>query len=162
MYVKKPSKPASSLSTPRGLTSGSWTCAFCSEKFNMKRHLLDHMTKEHGAKGGVRCKICGAMVSCQSSLRRHMVNHTGEQRFQCTLCGKKFATKENYTGHMNVHAGAKPYQCKQCLKCFSYASQLSNHKRTCQTTVGGQMYWVFTYHYSITYGHVNSTVMFIT
>ena len=111
---------------------------------NMEQCLTNHRgiyqtgSKSTAAKGH-QCDVCLKQFNRNSSLRRHMVIHTGQYRYQCSLCDKKFQTKENFTGHMNVHAGAKPFQCPQCLKCFARKNKLSAHKRECFAWTGNSM-----------------------
>lgn len=127
----------SSCGAPCDLTSVQkqlatiYPCTFCPKRFAVKRALVDHMAREHGEKDDIRCHICNKFFSSKGNLARHVVLHTGQQKYSCTLCGKKFAAKDNFDGHMNKHVGAKPYQCRTCLKCFTYMCQLSKHKHIC-------------------------------
>uniref|UniRef100_A0ABM0MGJ6 Zinc finger protein 22-like n=1 Tax=Saccoglossus kowalevskii TaxID=10224 RepID=A0ABM0MGJ6_SACKO len=55
------------------------------------------------------CKQCKECFTQSSSLKYHMLIHTGLKPFQS--CHLK--------DHMLVHSGVKPFQYKQCDKCFT-------------------------------------------
>ena len=76
------------------------------------------------------CQICGKVLKSNSSLKRHMLTHTGEKPYQCNVCQKRFARSNDLTVHMRVHTGEKPYLCTVCQKKFATASHLKEHART--------------------------------
>ena len=53
-----------------------------------------------------------------SNLKKHLMTHTREMRFQCNQCDKVFANNTSLIRHLRTHTGEKPYQCSQCVNSF--------------------------------------------
>lgn len=52
------------------------------------------------SKGGILCCICGQIMGCKRSLRRHLKIHsTGQTRFSCTICHRSYSRKDNMMRH---------------------------------------------------------------
>ena len=41
------------------------------------------------------CGICGKKFVCVTTMKRHLVIHTGEKPYECNLCGKQYTQKGN-------------------------------------------------------------------
>ena len=41
------------------------------------------------------CGICGKQFVCTTTMKRHLVIHTGERPFNCKICGKQYTQKGN-------------------------------------------------------------------
>ncbi|XP_045101274.1 zinc finger protein 568-like [Portunus trituberculatus] len=65
-----------------------------------------------------------------TSLRPHMLIHSGQKPYWCSICGKKFRQKSNLTTHMCIHSGEKPYECYICHKVFARLNHLQRHIQT--------------------------------
>ena len=78
--------------------------------------------ESHAGKNRHKCNICGSTWGRPSSLRIHMVSHTGVKgayfpppqnspshsnfyrpEFVCSICNKGFNVKSNYTRHIRVY-----------------------------------------------------------
>jgi len=76
------------------------------------------------------CSVCGKQMTSHSSLKRHMLVHTGELPYNCDQCHKRFREKHKLKEHYRIHTGEKPYVCATCNKAFSRRDGLTQHKRT--------------------------------
>ncbi|XP_060565403.1 ras-responsive element-binding protein 1-like isoform X4 [Ruditapes philippinarum] len=65
-------------------------------------HIRSHNTPVSGSQSN-SCKICGKILSSQSSLDRHMLVHSGERPFLCKVCNMSFTTNGNMHRHSRIH-----------------------------------------------------------
>ena len=70
-----------------------------------------------------QCK-CGKIYNHSSSLRYHIMVHSGEKPYQCKTCGKFFFKSSNLKIHERMHSGEKPFQCDTCSQSFRQVSNL--------------------------------------
>ncbi|KAH8381788.1 hypothetical protein KR009_000207 [Drosophila setifemur] len=101
--------------------------AFATEKM-LTRHLNVHIKAlKNGKCGPMKCPICELQLSCSSSLKRHMIIHTGLKPFKCSECDQSFSQREVLKRHMDTHTGAKRHKCPHCSSCFAQKSNLHQH-----------------------------------
>ena len=92
----------------------------------------DRTSKTGCNKSASKCSICLISFSKTSSLRRHMMSHTGEKPHTCNLCNFACSSTSGLNRHLMNHMQEKPYICNQCGKTFSANSLLEIHKRSHQ------------------------------
>lgn len=73
------------------------------------------------------CEFCGRVLSTKSTLREHIMIHTGEKPHECLLCGAFFRHKANLVVHVNSHAVVSTYKCKKCNKAFTKKLEFEKH-----------------------------------
>ncbi|XP_017131528.1 zinc finger and BTB domain-containing protein 17 isoform X1 [Drosophila elegans] len=101
--------------------------AFATQKL-LTRHHNTHIKGLKSGKGGtLKCPSCSLQLSCASSLKRHMIIHTGLKPYKCSECDSSFSQREVLKRHMDIHTGAKRHQCPQCSSCFAQKSNLQQH-----------------------------------
>ncbi|KAK0440735.1 hypothetical protein ARMSODRAFT_962256 [Armillaria solidipes] len=58
--------------------------------------------------------------------------HDGrERKHACTMCHKRFDRPSTLKKHLLVHTGEKAYQCETCGRRFGVASNLNRHVKRC-------------------------------
>jgi hypothetical protein len=75
--------------------------ASCSTEFASQPTSFDRNSVE--TKKRHKCDVCGSYWGRPSSLKIHMVSHTGVKEFVCSICKQDFGVKSNYTRHIRVH-----------------------------------------------------------
>ncbi|XP_016939883.4 zinc finger and BTB domain-containing protein 17 [Drosophila suzukii] len=101
--------------------------AFATQKLLTRHHNIHIKGLKSGKGGTLKCPSCSLQLSCASSLKRHMIIHTGLKPFKCTECELSFSQREVLKRHMDTHTGAKRHQCPQCSSCFAQKSNLQQH-----------------------------------
>ncbi|XP_071050488.1 oocyte zinc finger protein XlCOF6-like isoform X10 [Onthophagus taurus] len=105
-------------------------CTVCDKSMTSKHYFLRHVASHSNPNGtSVACEVCGKTVATKSSLRDHMMIHTGEKPFKCKVCGKMFNKTRLLKIHIRIHTKEKPYVCDICGKAFSHRPALSTHNR---------------------------------
>ncbi|XP_075541276.1 uncharacterized protein LOC142575638 [Dermacentor variabilis] len=74
------------------------------------------------------CTKCRKVYKNKASLNKHMVKHTGEQKFRCEICDRRFQFKSVLQVHMKVHNRVTPYKCTKCKRSFTTEAALKNHE----------------------------------
>ncbi|XP_001357834.2 zinc finger and SCAN domain-containing protein 12 [Drosophila pseudoobscura] len=101
--------------------------AFPTEKLLTRHHNAHIKNLKNGKGGSLQCPICELQLSCASSLKRHMIIHTGLKPYKCDSCDLSFSQREVLKRHMDIHTGAKRHKCSQCSSCFAQKSNLQQH-----------------------------------
>ncbi|KAH8243348.1 hypothetical protein KR032_006632 [Drosophila birchii] len=101
--------------------------AFASEKLLLRHHNIHIKSIKNGKGGALKCPVCELQLSCASSLRRHMVIHTGIKPYKCEECDAAFSQREVLKRHMDTHTGARRHKCPHCSTSFAQKSNLQQH-----------------------------------
>ena len=76
------------------------------------------------------CEICEKLFVRKTTLRRHMLIHSGDKPWDCHLCEKSFNQKSILNRHLLVHANNKAFHCPTCHKQFTEKGALKRHEAT--------------------------------
>ena len=119
-------------------------CELCGQKFldpgALKRHLKSHA----GIKDFV-CGTCGKTYGSKRAMDLHIsVIHLGEKNFPCKECGKQFGRYTTLRVHMLSHTGERPFQVCKILNdgktltpnicSATFATLVSRRRETYRTT----------------------------
>ena len=84
----------------------------------------------------VKCSICNATFTRNSSLNRHVASvhegkkpHDSKKPFKCDICNSTFTRKSNLKTHSaSVHDGKKLFDCDICNTTFTQKKSLKEHE----------------------------------
>lgn len=74
------------------------------------------------------CAVCGKNFVCVTTMKRHLVTHTGEKPFSCKICGKHYTQKGNLRVHERTHRNDRPFQCQICHQKFYRKEPMQKHQ----------------------------------
>ncbi|XP_069940011.1 zinc finger protein 585B-like [Cherax quadricarinatus] len=74
-----------------------------------------------------KCKFCGISLQTTSTLRSHVMTHTGEKPHSCPYCSMTFRQSHHLTEHERTHTGERPFECELCEDTFTTMSALKLH-----------------------------------
>lgn len=74
------------------------------------------------------CAVCGKKFVCVTTMKRHLVTHTGEKPFSCKICGKQYTQKGNLRVHERTHRNDRPFQCQICHQKFYRKEPMQKHQ----------------------------------
>lgn len=103
-------------------------CPQCGRGFSHTTTLKRHLVVHSGARPH-SCALCGKRFSLRDSLRRHQRIHTGERPHICQLCGKCFTRRTQLNIHFSTHTGIRPFSCAHCGRSFTHTFMLRRHMR---------------------------------
>ncbi|XP_031178827.2 zinc finger protein 79-like [Sander lucioperca] len=106
----------------------AFSCSECGKIFGWKTSLKRHMITHTGEKP-FSCSVCQKTFTVKGSLKAHMRIHTGERPFSCSVCKKAFTVSGHLEKHMRIHTGEKPFSCSVCNKAFTVKDSLKRHMR---------------------------------
>ncbi|XP_058873886.1 zinc finger protein 345-like [Acipenser ruthenus] len=105
-----------------------FVCSDCGKPFRALSSLKKHLLIHSGEKAH-RCAQCGKTFRLAETLKKHVRTHTGEKPYPCLHCGKSFGLVGTLRDHQRIHTGEKPYSCAHCGKSFGRLGSLKNHQR---------------------------------
>lgn len=74
------------------------------------------------------CGMCGKKFVCVTTMKRHLVTHTGEKPFSCKVCGKMYTQKGNLRVHERTHRNDRPFECNICHQKFYRKEPMQKHQ----------------------------------
>jgi len=119
-----------------------YLCDQCDRKFDEKRKLTSHITKQHSDNPPVRrsvsmddsmktCHHCGKVMASNKQLILHLSGvHLKLKQYVCNTCGKSFPNADQLCMHKKRHTGE--LTCPMCNKSFMKKQNFKEHLRAHQ------------------------------
>lgn len=105
----------------------TYTCEICGAILRTMAGFINHK-KAH--KKLYKCSVCLRLFGLASSLKSHMLTHTGEKPFPCDICGRAFRRLAELQPHRRIHTGEKPFSCEFCERRFADKGNMRKHIKT--------------------------------
>ncbi|XP_046563320.1 zinc finger protein 91-like [Haliotis rubra] len=102
-------------------------CPFCEKRFTSASNMGAHKRQQHTKERLHNCPECGKCFPRPTSLKKHMITHSGRKNHVCSVCSKAFLLQGSLRIHMRTHSGEKPYSCHLCSKAFQHQKTLNRH-----------------------------------
>jgi uncharacterized C2H2 Zn-finger protein len=117
--------------SPREATRSKKSCDICGRCFKTNYQLRTHKAQVHENEKVEKCTYCSKCFRERTSLKNHILSHTGERPFSCNKCDKSFRRKESLQYHEQSHNKDTPrsYICSVCAKNFRNVRDLKGHER---------------------------------
>ncbi|XP_014359546.2 zinc finger protein OZF-like [Papilio machaon] len=100
-------------------------CEICKLVFPSRRSLTMHTNKYHSLK--TQCEVCKKNFSCITTLKKHMISHTGERNFVCKICAKSYRHQKSLKQHSQIHDTTDDLICSDCGNCFPNRNDFNKH-----------------------------------
>ncbi|XP_062561072.1 uncharacterized protein LOC134225213 isoform X2 [Armigeres subalbatus] len=109
-----------------------FTCSICESVFDDRRHVQEHVNKDHSDVKRRSCPHCGRTFNQTGDLTRHVRIHTGIRPFKCPFedCEYAFISSGDLHKHVRRHNQQnvpKPHVCTVCGKDFERGYDLKRH-----------------------------------
>lgn len=138
--------------TNEKITHNNFKCFICNLALKRESELIEHNKLAHPIKENIpletncenktektkkakfQCDICEHTFGRKTTLRYHMISHSGVRPFKCDMCREAFATKGHLNRHKASHDDNQPtkpkVKCDVCDKEFTRKENLKVHRRT--------------------------------
>ena len=95
-----------------------YKCSDCSECFVDRSKYEIHVASKHNKMERIfKCEECPKTFSSSDYLKKHLVTHRDEYKYNCKICEQKFKWMTSLQLHMSIHNGTKSsFQCSECHK----------------------------------------------
>lgn len=101
-------------------------CKFCGEEFESDDEAYNHMKDVHLQTLPYQCRICDSKLASRTSMRYHLLSHSGNKSYQCHVCSRTYGYLGALNRHLKIHK-SKDILCQLCGKLFSTKSSLGQH-----------------------------------
>ncbi|XP_037037582.1 gastrula zinc finger protein XlCGF52.1-like [Bradysia coprophila] len=109
------------------ITEKLFVCDYCHRKYSRKSTLKQHLLIHSGVRK-FECNECGRKFTDSSTLYKHKQTHSNDRPFACHLCHQRCSRKSTLERHLKTHSSEKSFTCNICDKKFSRNSTLNHHK----------------------------------
>ena len=117
-------------SMPSG-SENNYLCPTCGKSYNSSQKLRGHFYKVHyivGKPSYYKCDFCQKSFVRPSVLKKHLIVHNQEKKFECEICNVKFKRKHDMNVHLKKHLlVTDQFKCNICDMSFSKSFNLKRH-----------------------------------
>ncbi|XP_077295343.1 uncharacterized protein LOC143917638 isoform X1 [Arctopsyche grandis] len=106
-----------------------YKCKLCPKRFVISGQLKSHVRRLHAKERNHKCQECSSCFYNLTSLKMHMLMHTGVKNFTCDVCKKSYGRSWTLKEHMKIHNNVKTYVCHICSKAFTQKCTLKGHMK---------------------------------
>ena len=108
-------------------TPKPYCCEKCNNKFKTQDQLKKHLT-QHTNNDKIKCDICSKIFETTSHLKEHMEEkHINEKQFNCYLCDRKFHLEDQLKEHRSQHSNDGDWNCDDCDHQTNSMDSLKQH-----------------------------------
>eukprot|EP01083_Nonionella_stella_P005289 15297_1 len=115
-------------------STAAFKCELCSQEFNLKNRLIEHVTEYHKLSFSVVKSEENTTLTNSSLISIH--SHTTQSQvsgsvpsLKCKICQKTFKYRSVLMLHLRAHSNERPFKCSSCPKAFKFKNNLKIHQQ---------------------------------
>eukprot|EP01083_Nonionella_stella_P268820 909055_1 len=119
---------------PSQKSTDAFKCELCSQEFNLKNRLIQHVTDYHKLSFSVVKYERNPTLTNSSLISIH--SHTTQSQvsgsvpsLKCQICQKACKNRSSLMQHLRTHSNERQFKCSSCPKAFKFKNNLKIHQQ---------------------------------